>query len=69
MTVGELIAELKGFDQSLTVYVPGNGGKAEIAAIVSTMPHLHVPCGVTIPDDVSIMSQEFADELDKDEAT
>ena len=65
MTVGEMIAELKKFDASLTVYVPGVDGRAEIAAVVSVMPHLNVPYGVSIPADVSIMSQEFADELDR----
>jgi hypothetical protein len=67
MTVAELIAELKGFDPSLTVYVPGNNQKAEIAALVGPMPHLGIEFGVSIPDDVYIMSQEFADDLDVDQ--
>lgn len=64
MTVRELIEHLQSFDSSLTVYVPGNDGKAEIAAIVCCMPHVNVPYGVSIPDDVAIMSQEFSDYLE-----
>lgn len=67
MTVGELIAHLQSFSRDLTVYVPGNDGKAEIAAIVCNMPHVNVPYGVRIPDDVAIMSQEFSDSLESND--
>ena len=64
MTVGELIAALQAFDPSLTVYCPGDDRKAEIVAVVQRMPHVHTEeLGVRIPDDVCLMSQEFADLL------
>lgn len=66
MTVAELIDHLKGFDPSLTVYVPGNDGKAEIVEHVGSMMHTELPEGISIPDDVYIMGQEFADLLDED---
>lgn len=66
MTVGEAIDSLSAYDRSLTLYVPGLDGMAEIAAVIGPMEHVNLPEGISIPHDVFIMSQEFADFLDKE---
>ena len=66
MTVGELIDSLQAFDRGLTVYAPGVDGLAQIVAQVGPMEHVGLPDGISIPHDVFIMSQEFADALDEE---
>ena len=67
MTVDDLITELSKYDRSLTVYVPGTDGRAEIVACVGPMEHCGLPAGICIPHDIYIMSQEFADTIDDDD--
>lgn len=70
MTVDDLITELSKYDRSLTVYVPGTDGRAEIVACVGPMEHClcaDTDLGVSIPHDVYIMSQEFADTIEDDD--
>ena len=70
MTVGEVIDHLSQHDRSLTVYVPGVDGRAEIVACIGPMEHCLCagdPTGISIPPDVYIMAQEFADTIDCDD--
>ena len=66
MTVGDLIDSLQAFDRDLTVYAPGVDGLAQIVAQVGPLEHVGLPDGISIPHDVFIMSQEFADALDEE---
>lgn len=69
MTVGDVLDSLAAFDRSLTVYVPGVDGIAQIVACVGPLEHVGLPPGIRIPHDVFIMSQEFADSLDASDDT
>jgi len=66
MTVGELIEALYDFDLSINVYVPSMNGKVEIAAHVGPLSHLNLPAGISIPDDVYIVSQDFDEQATRE---
>ena len=57
MNVGELVDILAQVERGRTVYVPDLDGTAQIAVAVVDLKHVNLPVeGVTIPDDIAIMT-------------
>ena len=63
MTVAELIRELQHFDAQQMVYVPDTtDATVQLVAKVQAMPHVNVPEGIAIPDDVILLPLSMTDE-------
>lgn len=67
MTVGELIDRLRAFGRDRMVYVPDyTDGTVQLVTQVSDLPHLNVPKGIAIPDDVVLLPLSLANAEDTD---
>ena len=63
MTVGELIDELWVLDRGRMVYIPDYTDQTvQLVAVVQAMPHLNLPEGVAIPDDVILLPLSMTEE-------
>lgn len=56
MTVGELVDILKDLDQDRMAYVQDIDGTVQPVSHIVDMAHTNLPDGITIPDDVAILS-------------
>lgn len=64
MTIKELINLLSEVDQDRLVYIQDIDGTVQTAMYVVDLKHLNLPDGISIPDDVAIMTSNTFDQTE-----